>query len=648
MAGYNDSEGPYTGGAAGFFTHLTHLTDITNKFDKDATPTSGQVLAWNGTVYVPTSAATGTEVINVKDAAYGALGNDSANDTTAIAAAIAAANSAGDTIPVFFPPGVYRTTGITLNNYTKIISHGATLKRHSGTSPIITVPAQGALQTANYSLIQGLLLDGATITAGTIGLKVNNHAALILKDIRATNLETGFSIVNGQFGSAYSLKAYACTVGTYIESTLAGGGGNSWSFYDLQCVGNTVGIVMIGKSSGTFPFHSILFRNPTLLGNTVCAFAAFYCNNVVIDGSANEFNATGASTLSYQSNTIKKSSIHLSNSQLTFTNSYIAEATADPVILAENSSYATLSDIGGYGQASGYIVSADATSSCNVAGSLDSIGVLDNVTNYDATIIGLQLAFVTAPTVTVTRGIPNDIASPQTLTMADTSGAAGSGSGVDTVYGAYTSVTFAASVGSQASNRVRVDVTYAGTTAIFSCLAQASVATTVKIGEFTNIGVRPFKLPAGQWVRLVWMFTGVTPGAQSFIIYPNDAVGATIKFCKVQQVSGTNSPWLRGQINAVATGSYNPLASDYIAGSVTYDPPSLAAGVAANTTVTVTGAAVGDTVLATHTSVETAATSWVVTGYVSAANTVRVVILNGTGGTVDLGSGTLRVQVFKQ
>lgn len=96
------------------------------------------------------------------------------------------------------------------------------------------------------------------------------------------------------------------------------------------------------------------------------------------------------------------------------------------------------------------------------------------------------------------------------------------------------------------------------------------------------------------------------------------------------------------------SGFYMPAPATSLTGSVTYDPPSLATGLAANTTVTVTGAAVGDTVVATHSSVETAATSWVLTGYVSAVNTVRVVLLNVTGGTVDLGSGTLRVRVFKQ
>ena len=31
---------------------------------------------------------------------------------------------------------------------------------------------------------------------------------------------------------------------------------------------------------------------------------------------------------------------------------------------------------------------------------------------------------------------------------------------------------------------------------------------------------------------------------------------------KVQQVSGSDSPWLRGQMNAVAAGAYNPLTSE--------------------------------------------------------------------------------------
>lgn len=43
MAGYNDPESGYINGAPGLFTHLGHITDITNKFDKDDVPATGHV-----------------------------------------------------------------------------------------------------------------------------------------------------------------------------------------------------------------------------------------------------------------------------------------------------------------------------------------------------------------------------------------------------------------------------------------------------------------------------------------------------------------------------------------------------------------------------------------------------------------------------
>jgi pectate lyase-like protein len=54
-------------------------------------------------------AVAGRQFYNVKDAAYGALGDSSTNDTTAIQAAINAAHAAGGGI-VYFPAGTYRIT----------------------------------------------------------------------------------------------------------------------------------------------------------------------------------------------------------------------------------------------------------------------------------------------------------------------------------------------------------------------------------------------------------------------------------------------------------------------------------------------------------------------------------------------------------
>lgn len=78
--------------------------------------------------------------------------------------------------------------------------------------------------------------------------------------------------------------------------------------------------------------------------------------------------------------------------------------------------------------------------------------------------------------------------------------------------------------------------------------------------------------------------------------------------------------------------------------SITYDPPSVAAGASTFTDITVTGAAIGDIVDASF-SLDNAGV--IFRGYVRVAGSVRVYLTNLTGGAVDLASGTLRVNVRK-
>jgi hypothetical protein len=75
---------------------------------------------------------------------------------------------------------------------------------------------------------------------------------------------------------------------------------------------------------------------------------------------------------------------------------------------------------------------------------------------------------------------------------------------------------------------------------------------------------------------------------------------------------------------------------------VTYNPPSLITGTSTTTTVTVTGAAIGDFTLASFQRDLLGVTLF---AWVSAADTVSVQFRNDTGGTIDLASGSLRVQV---
>lgn len=81
-----------------------------------------------------------------------------------------------------------------------------------------------------------------------------------------------------------------------------------------------------------------------------------------------------------------------------------------------------------------------------------------------------------------------------------------------------------------------------------------------------------------------------------------------------------------------------------LSGTATFNPANLADGAGETTTVTVTGAALGDVALAAFSLDITGLT---VTAYVSAANTVSIRLQNESGGAVDLASGTLTAVVLK-
>jgi hypothetical protein len=101
------------------------------------------------------------------------------------------------------------------------------------------------------------------------------------------------------------------------------------------------------------------------------------------------------------------------------------------------------------------------------------------------------------------------------------------------------------------------------------------------------------------------------------------------------------SAWVSAA-DTVSVRFQNETGSAILEGTATYDPPSLNDGDGATTTVTVTGAALGDFV---ETSFSLDLQGITTTAWVSAANTVSVRLQNETGGTIDLGSGTLRARV---
>lgn len=100
-----------------------------------------------------------------------------------------------------------------------------------------------------------------------------------------------------------------------------------------------------------------------------------------------------------------------------------------------------------------------------------------------------------------------------------------------------------------------------------------------------------------------------------------------------------------GSVFSGATGSnWNTVDLTVFANSATYDPASLADGAGVTTTVTVTGAALGDHAEATFSN---SLQGIMLFAWVSAADTVSVRFQNETGGVIDLASGTLRVKVTR-
>lgn len=96
----------------------------------------------------------------------------------------------------------------------------------------------------------------------------------------------------------------------------------------------------------------------------------------------------------------------------------------------------------------------------------------------------------------------------------------------------------------------------------------------------------------------------------------------------------------------IAIGSGGTPIAKVLSASTTWDPGNLAAdGDATFSTVTVTGAAVGDPAFAGLSTI--GAFNVLITANVSGVDTVRVVIQNKSGGAIDIASGTLRAVVMK-
>lgn len=83
----------------------------------------------------------------------------------------------------------------------------------------------------------------------------------------------------------------------------------------------------------------------------------------------------------------------------------------------------------------------------------------------------------------------------------------------------------------------------------------------------------------------------------------------------------------------------------HLSATAAWTPGAIASAASASTTLTVTGAALGDTVAVGYN--QALAAGLVISGQVSAANTVRVTIANLSGGSVTPAAGTIRADIWQ-
>jgi len=102
---------------------------------------------------------------------------------------------------------------------------------------------------------------------------------------------------------------------------------------------------------------------------------------------------------------------------------------------------------------------------------------------------------------------------------------------------------------------------------------------------------------------------------------------------------------LQGGSGGIKLGTGSTGIAKHLSNTKTWDPSSVADGNFTSTTITVTGASLGDTVTVGFTTAVPAGA--ILSGSVTAAGTVTVTLFNKTGSALDLGSGTLRADVWQ-
>ncbi len=145
---------------------------------------------------------------------------------------------------------------------------------------------------------------------------------------------------------------------------------------------------------------------------------------------------------------------------------------------------------------------------------------------------------------------------------------------------------------------------------------------------------------------------GIHLGTASTPCLEDNQIASAYPYELYYQNQKANPDYLIRETNDYKTGGNGGLQigsgtkiTQHLSGTTTWDPAAINNTATTSTTVTVTGAEVGDTVAVGFS--QPVPGGALLAGSVTATNTVTVTLFNGTGSSLDLASGTLRADVWK-
>ena len=487
--------------------------------------------------------------------------------------------------------------------------------------------------------------------ATTCTMSASNTALTSVADV--TGITTGMTIKGPGIKAGTTVAAVSAGSITLSQTTTAGAAGSS-----IPILVRNANRYSAGGGYDTEWFED----GATFQSNGTAALAAYGFNltltNVHFEGNNQPSVSTGTSTISQSARVIPNRPITISDSIVEFYGGTVGETVSTSMAIINGSKVRFHGT-----QLTGHII-GDYTSYVEFYGYFaDIVGQVTVPVNRwpDSFHVNSGSGWMAYGETTQirTRGVPNAYTkvNPRLPLLEGAAGGATVSYVRDATYGPASKVQFAASAGGLGTHSVDTQWVAAGVAVgdwvLWSRIMWADRYTSVHIrgtsGSGSAGGDFVFTLtPYPQRIVIVLRVATADSGTKMYV-YPVGSDAPAI-YCQneMQVVAADGDNAARKMMCAtLREGLFNDGTNDgALVGTATYDPPSLATGISATvTTVTVTGAVVGDSISRVSFSLDSQGVDFS-NAWVSAANTVSIIPRNGGTGTVDLASGTLTVHVI--